>query len=606
MSTELANRKPIGHLERVRELSRACFDPRHACFEKVATRDAILLGLFYWAQNPSQAANWWWTQIGVPQVMRDILALLGPRLNAEQRMAALRVLGYAKANGTGANLLWLADLQLHYACFIGDEQMAGEMSDRIGDEIVISKEEGIQADFSFHQHGARLQQFAYGKSFLQVASRLAWQVRGTPLAFSQTKTGLLCDYLLEGCQWMARRNFTVPGTLDRSVSRKDSLQSADLRDVLRQLINVNPAKAPTLQAVADRQNGRGETLTGHRHFPHSDFTAYHRPGFSFFLKTISNRTLPAECINQENLLGHRMHSGDAYLIADGIEYDNLQPVWDWEQLPGVTAASHMGEWQPAAAVGSVSDGTSGITAMDYHFGDEHHGLTARKIWACHGDVIVCLIANLSVYGQPGNIRTALDQCRLRGRVTAGLADGSTRTIPKGIQALKQVCWLHHGNFAYILLEPASITIKTGEINGGWTSINIGQPDEEVQENIFLPLVEHSSRTDQNSGYVLAYAPSVEKAKALYSHPSWKVLQNDGRCQAVEFLESDPHSVNGKGGFIGGKEFEHGVVMAAFHEPGQFHSSSIGLIQVKEPCLILRNASGQLETKNRDFDRESRI
>jgi len=67
---------------------------------------------------------------------------------------------------------------------------------------------------------------------------------------------------------------------------------------------------------------------------------WHSPEASYFIKTLSTRTLPMESINNENQLGVQLNSGDTYLIRNGTEYFDLMPVWDWQHVPGVTWAEH--------------------------------------------------------------------------------------------------------------------------------------------------------------------------------------------------------------------------------------------------------------------------
>jgi|ADGO01.1.fsa_nt_gi Polysaccharide lyase family 8, super-sandwich domain. len=99
----------------------------------------------------------------------------------------------------------------------------------------------------------------------------------------------------------------------------------------------------------------------------------------FFLKTISSRTLPTESINNENLKGRLLHSGDAYLVRDGKEYYDLMPVWDWNLLPGVTVFPGAAAAARLPWVGGVSNGMSGAAVMDYQLTDEKGGsLTAKK------------------------------------------------------------------------------------------------------------------------------------------------------------------------------------------------------------------------------------
>jgi chondroitin AC lyase len=242
--------------------------------------------------------------------------------------------------------------------------------------------------------------YQYGKAFLFADVRLGWEARGTRWALPAGKIRILRNFVLQGWQWMARGINTVPGTMDRSASREGELRSPDMRSLLPFLRDLDPAEAKAYRALALRQQGVG-SLDGFRYYPYSDFTAYQTPRFSFFLKTISARTLPTEVgLNSENLKGHLLNSGDAYLIRNGKEYFNLMPVWDWQRLPGITAFQGAARSGRKDFAGGVSDGKSGLTAMDYLMRGRgtKDSVSAHKIWACHSGQVVCLIAGLKAGG----------------------------------------------------------------------------------------------------------------------------------------------------------------------------------------------------------------
>ncbi|GAF86268.1 unnamed protein product, partial [marine sediment metagenome] len=275
----------------------------------------------------------------------------------------------------------------------------------------------------------------------------------------------------------------------------------------------------------------------------------------FFVKVISSRTYPTEKCNSENLKGDLLHSGDHYVIRDGQEYYNMMPVWDWDLLPGVT-------WSPQAGkrvarspfVGGVSDGRGGLTAMDYRFGGgkdkPRPELRARKAWLCHGDLVVCLIGDLTTSGISAPVRTALDQCRLRGAVTVGDGRGRRtisgggpaaaaagrkvgRLVARGPHELTDVRWLHHHDVAYLMLDPSQLTLKTGPVTGSWRSINRGLPDGRASDRVFMPVLEHGTGAkDRSTGYVIAPGIAAEQAARLASRLPFDLLSNDARCQAV--------------------------------------------------------------------------
>jgi chondroitin AC lyase len=564
---ELSGWKVTLHLARVRDMALAWAHPASPVRHNAQLWQKLNAALDHWLAKRYRSANWWHNEIGVPRYMRDIIVLLRKDLSPERLRQSLEVMAQLRVheNYVGSNLIWCADLGLNYGALTGDEKLVERCIRLINKEIQISPGEGVKPDYSFYQHGARLQMFQYGKAFLIESIRIAWQLRGTPQAFPQEKIGILAGFALEGWQWMARGIHTVPGTMDRSSSRVGEMNAADLRASIPFLVELAPAKAAALHRMAAIQNGSG-ALNGYRHYPYSDFAAYHRPGFSVFLKTISTRTLATESINNENLKGRLLNSGDAYLIRNGREYFDMMPVWDWAALPGITAfkGAHHVERRPFT--GGVSDSISGLSAMDYVMKDtaDQQTLSARKAWAFHGDVVVCLVAAMDAQQVAGSIYTALDQCRVQGTVTVNVGGKVLR--PEATENtsgnMADVKWLHHAGFAYIPLRPAAFNLRFGKVTGAWSSVNGSEPATPLTEAVFSPVMLHDPAKEKNTGYALAYCETPQQAAKLVKKPTWRVLRNDAQCQAVQFAD--------------------GATMVAFYAPG-----SIGGIQADQPCLVLR-------------------
>ena len=101
------------------------------------------------------------------------------------------------------------------------------------------------------------------------------------------------------------------------------------------LQNMDGRRAGEFAALAERYNGSGSAFTGSKHFWCSDYTAYHTEKFFISVHMKSKRTLPSECVNEENLLGWHLGDGATMLYQHGDEYEAIFPVWSWTRIPGL-------------------------------------------------------------------------------------------------------------------------------------------------------------------------------------------------------------------------------------------------------------------------------
>jgi chondroitin AC lyase len=243
------------------------------------------------------------------------------------------------------------------------------------------------------------------------------------------------------------------------------------------------------------------------------------------------------------------------------------PAWDWQALPGVTAFPDACRIDRQAFTGAVGNGRSGLIAMDYRMENEsgEKKLSAHKFWACHEDLIVCLIAELHTKNITDTIYTALDQCRRQGEVTVNKPG---KKFADGNHLLQQVSWIHHSGFAYIPIEPSPVRLTVESRKASWKTINAAGAADTLTEEVFMPLLLHSPGQTASSGYVLAPCNKPEEAGKLAKKAPWKVLRNDNHCQALLF--------------------DDGTLMAAFFSAGGLNWKN-GHLKVDRPCLMLQEA-----------------
>ncbi len=595
---------PIQHLSRVNQM--ALFLAKHNEFkERQKLMNAVNTGLDFWIKGRFQSNNWWYNQIGVPRAMRDIVILLKDQLEDTRKEDAIEVIYQLKVKGLGANLMWSSELGIHHACLTGQNEKLDMLTQRIWNEIKVGGKEGIQEDWSFHQHNSRLQQFHYGESFLQVVTYTSWQLRDTPWSIPKAKRDIISNFILKGSQWMCRGIYTVPGTLDRKVSRKESLDDVDIQNLLELWKDVDKSQHQALDLFKKGLDTTQPTVLGFKHFPKSDFSVYHRPEASIFLKTISTRTLKTESINQENQKGvPYLHSGDQYILRNGKEYEGLQPVWDWSQLPGLTVAFENSEQQQHLFTGGVGNGESGAVTMDYERSNNNQILRVKKMWGFHENFAVCLMGGWQNKGIEKNFSTALEQSRLQGEVKVSTEARSSYRLENGIHHLKNVQWILHNNIGYIPFKSNSITIEMGPQTGSWHSINHQYKDEQLTEPVFKVIMHHQSKP-KPTAYVIVLGADVELLETLTENPEWEIMSNTQHQQWLSFKDGmDMRVAYSQQGLTFGEEFKvsHPLVMLVNHEnmwvADPTHTSLKAMVTLKDNTKTIQLPEGgkSLETK----------
>ena len=555
--------QPGEAIYRGRIFARLLVDPKSPMHDDPKWATAVRALVHDWVVHRYHAANWWWNDIGVPEAMRDVLVLAGDRLGPADRDGAMGVVAQRGtfANGGGANTIWQAELAIHDAAFRGDAELAAKASGAIADEIRITPREGIQSDWSFHAHGAHNQTFHYGGAFTAVIAGVATEVRGTPWAVPTDKLELIADYVLNGQAWMSRGTYCAPGPLDRSVGRRGAMRSADLTAAAAELAALLPARAAALNELRDRQLGHGPPLVGFRYFPASDYVCYQRPAFASFVGTISTRTKPPEATgNGDDMLGQRVNDGDGYVLIDGPEYHQLQPVWDWSALPGLTYADGAGGVQQRAFAGAAGDGpagtTTGAAGMELAFADRKRdsSLSAHKFWAFHGDAVVTLVGPIASRNLAGPVHTTMDQCRLDGPV---VVDGRPVT-GDAVPGLVGSVW-HHG-VAYVPIGGLPTTVSAGPRAGSWRRPQAAESADPVTADVMMATLGHPD--GRAGGFAVVAAADAAAAAKVAAAPPWAVVRNDDAAQAVAFND--------------------GTWMAAVYAAGE-----VGPVRFDRPSVVVR-------------------
>lgn len=572
--------KTVYHLHNLLVLARVYRSSGSSLSGDAGLKRQIFAALDHWLKNDFTNPNWWYNQIGAPGQLSQILLLLddgsegrehrenSASLTSARLEKGLEILRRAELGLTGQNLVWVADITARRALLEDDPALIQTAFQRIADEIRVSFEEGIQPDFSFHQHGDCLYSHGYGAGFASDCSRIAALLAGTRFAFSQEKVDLLTSLILDGHQWYARGIWQDFGAIGRELVRSGHT-AAFLRQVVPHLLPLPTGRESELRALQSRLGDENIVpLVGNRHFWRSDIMAHHRPSFYASARMFSDRLLNTDqpC-NREALKSHHIADGTTCLLRTGREYFDIFPVWDWQKIPGTTVAltpdmaGDLCRRGSRPFAGGVSDGVSGLAAFDF----ERDGLAARKCYLFLDDEFVCLGAGID-YPEEHPVITTVNQCHLQGEVAT-----SAGPLSSGHHAFSELDWVHHDDVAYFFPTPSKICLENEKRTGSWQEISAYSSEGPAEHDVFTLWLDHES-SPTNATYAYVVAPGMElSAVQNGTTPDIEILANNPELQAAQ------HRVRG-------------ITGAAFYQPGTLEIESGWTISVDQPCLLLLRKS----------------
>lgn len=572
---------PVIHLKRIRSLLLMARDSKEEIQRQEECLAAVHRGLDFWFQHDPCSCNWWHNQIGVPALVGTILLVMESAATARETAGAVAILRrsgwfvwregdvYEPMVWTGANLLWIAVNMLMRAILEKEPGILPDMFARVANEIrVVEKgEEGIQADFSFHQHGPLLYNGGYGFSFGLECLQFTALTHGTCWQFSPLLYERLACFLLDGQQWMIHGLLRDYSCCDRNIARPGcgliSPSSAE-----QDLSILGGARVKELENFSARLRGEIATAcTGNRHFWRSDFMVHRRAGFSTSVRLSSTRTRTSECCNDEGKLSHHVADGLTYLYKTGLEYVDIFPVWDWQKLPGITCALRPElprkelDWQTGGShrSGGVSDGTCGMAVHDL----VREEVRARKAWFYFDDFWVCLGAGIRSE-QDEEVITAVEQCWLRGPVWM---EGKNEPVEEGIHTTEKARWVWHQGTGYLFSDPTALAVRNDLQRGSWRLIGPGS-DAPLEGKVFSLWLSHGVKpSSQTYAYTVFAQIDRNRLQQESAAPSFRILANTENIQAVMLSSGQ-------------------MVEAAFWQEGELELPDLGVLVVQQPCLVL--------------------
>ncbi len=525
------------HWQRLTSLAIAYADSTSKQYHSKLLENRIVAGVDFWLTNHSKPKNAWWELIGVPYEMGKVFILMEDEMGTERMQKILPQINlavrpemyYYWGKATGQNLLWEAFNHVYASALVGDNAGMKRAFAAAADEIIITKAEGIQPDYSFHQHGAQSYAFGYGKAFSLSAAQILYAANGTKYALSTEKTNLISAYLLEGQRWCSYRNILEYTAMGREISRSDSktktiAMAAELMSKVDQRRSIELSDF-VLQLKAKQQTN---VLTGNRYFPRIDFMVQQVSNFMITIKTVSKDIVSTETGNLENLKGYHLGQGTQFIVRRGDEYEGIFPLWDWEKIPGSLCEQTQKpllvyDWTKGAQGNSdfvlgVSNGKTGCLTYEYN----KDSIRAHRSWFCFDNEMAMLVSAL-YFERPNPVFQTINQTFAVGNVFI-----NTKKLDNNEIISKKVKSVWHDSISYFFYaKDFRVSAKSVLHQGSWNDINRAESDNKIAKKLFTLGID-AGKSANNGAFACIIAPNV----GVKSKSKLKILKNTNVQQVV--------------------------------------------------------------------------
>ncbi len=568
---------PGQHLNRLLSMAIAFNLVSNPSSRDTAMLGGIIRGLDYWYINDAviYSDNWWYNDIGQQMSLGPILILMEKDLDSARVQRGSNFLN--NPGGTGQNLVWIASETVWRGCLRESLSDINWGLDAIQNElrIITTPDDGIQPDFSFFQHGTLLYNGGYGWGFMDDITSWALMAQGLSFAFDTGKMNILTGLILDGSQWMIRRNYFDFACSGREISRPGWGKLSNRQGLMDNLPKIHSGRHAELQAFVDHVNGINDSaLTGDKHFWRSDYHVLRAKNFFFSIRAWSNRTSGTEFMNSENLKGNYLPFGATTILRRGDEYFGIYPVWDWCHLPGVTCLQgHSWSFTPRDPfVGGVSDGKHGAVGFKVN----QFEISGCKAWFCFGNEVVALGTGFSVNGGSGWLSvpmyTSINQCWLTGSVWTANDSGTGAVIARGMRKLDNTRWVFHDSVGYVFPNPTPVTLKNETQSGSWYSINANYTNDVVSGDVFSLWIDYG----------------LSPANAVYEYI---VVPGKSKTDIQEYAQRIPvHTLSNTTDIQAVRHDSLGVTGIVFYKAGRM-IVRLGLaVEVDQPCIVLIDES----------------
>lgn len=568
---------PVQHLERLRAIAVSTQTPSDPLYDASTAKRAVIDGLRAWLRRRPSSENWWHNTIGAQLALMPILVLLKDELPDEVMAASINLLTMPRNvqpdRVTGQNLTWYATQQIVRGALLRNTDDLQQASAAMQKTLLITTDEGIQPDLSFHQHGPQLYSGGYGLEFLKDNARVATWLAGTPWAFAPERLETLADFATQGIMPLIRGSWLDWGAMGRAFTRKAfATQTLKLLlPAMKALAATTASRQAQLQQAIRRLEAPAPQLAQpyNRAFWRSDFIAHQTARGYFSVKVTSKRNYGTESGNGENLLGYWLPFGVSYIVRRDSEYEGLQALWDWSALPGLTAPAEVPPlkgYQHGHAVfaGVLSDGSWGLATLQLKLQQTQ----AKRSWFLFEDMLVALGSDISSE-HPKAVRTTLNQTRWLGDVHTDQGKISSNI---GASTHTDLRWVWHDGVTYLLLDAEGNRLQFAQKQQpGKDPSNPAFGTESAAAPVLTLGIDHGIKpAGAHYAYAVSFAASRPAEVAGIAAPV--ILANSTAVQAVS-LDSAKR------------------LAAVFHAAGSLSLGNGRSLTADKPCMLMAKADG---------------
>ncbi|WP_426330203.1 polysaccharide lyase family 8 super-sandwich domain-containing protein [Pedobacter sp. R-06] len=545
--------KPSWHLYRTMLICREYYKNR-----KPEYLAAVHRSMAFWIRKDLICENWWQNNINTPFTYTSLILMLGDDVLKEEtdylNKVIIKRIPVHKA--TGQNLIWQLDNEARVALINEDRGSFSGIMQRMQEVISVTVQEGIQPDYSFHQHGPMLQFGNYGMHFTN--SLLFWMTvtSKTSVAFAPQKQNIIFDYISKGLRWTIYKKAMDITAVGRQIRANSGLKRGEnlaVNSLMVRTFDKGKACGYYIDGFKDAEQGKCK-IEGNKSFWRSDYMIDRKDNkYMMSVKAHGPFVSRVESINGENLKGTYLNDGVTLFQRSGKEYRDIEALWNWAMLPGTTGdttANPLVKPAPNKGVftGQVSNEREGILAMDY----DRKGIKARKSYFFSNGSMVALGTDISAPNMK-NIATVVDQKFYNA--TAPLSSG------KGTDNSR---WLWTDSVAYIFPDPETgFKTKIEKRKESWYDVDNASSREPVSGSLFTVYVPHN---EQNKYlYVVKPAIGLADAKKINISKQLKALSNTAQVQAIELDMK---------------------IMAVFYSAGTINLSNKSTLKVDQSCMLM--------------------